>query len=172
MTAEEIAEKMSPGKTDGRYPGNEWFPSGKADGVIFRNEKKAWVHLNGQLVQAGSKVGRDGKIIVPTSEASEKMQKRALQYLSPSSKEERTTAFGMTHKIGLTHHLGGLVDLLAVHNPCLKAEMDAGYTLNHWAASTEIGKGFMIPEIFAFLKVRPVEDGIYVIIYDPENEIV
>ncbi len=170
MTSEEIVAKITPGEIEGRHPGNEWFPSGNADGVIFRNPKPQLVHMNGMLVEAGSKIVQ-GKVVRPASTASEKIQKRALQYLAPSTKEERTTSFGMTHKIGLTTHLGGLVDMLAAHCPQLQKEIDAGFTFNHWATHSEIGKGMMIPEIFAFLKVVPVEDGIYVIVYDPEGDI-
>lgn len=171
MTREEIQLKLTPGEPHkSEYPGNSWYPSGNADGVIFRGSKPRFIHLNGELVKAGSKlVGK--KIVTPSDVEGDKIQARALQYLKYASEEDRTTAFGFTHRQGLLNHQGGLIDSLAEHNKCLRDEREKGYILYHWCAHTEVGKNMMLPEVKAFLKVIPVEDGIFVIVYDPDGDL-
>jgi hypothetical protein len=172
MTSEELQAKLIPGeKSESATPGNnEWFPSGKCDAVIFREPKSLYVHLDGNIVKKGTKKVGD-KFISPSDIERERIERRAIQYISPSSEDERTTGFGMTFRRGLTHHLGGIVDILARRFECLKKDLDAGYKLNHWAACTEIGKALMHPEIQLYLKVIPVEVGIYVVIYDQDDDI-
>lgn len=173
MTHDELALKLTPGNPhESEYPGNSYYPCGHADGVIFRASKKKYVTLNGQTVIKGSKPKKGSDDFeAPADIEGERILHRAICYIQPASEEDRTTPFGFTHQHGLVNHLGGLIDKLATHNDCLKKERDAGYTLLHFAAMTEIGKKMMHPEIFAFLKVVPVEEGIFAIVYDPDGDI-
>ncbi len=171
MTTVELQAKLTPGEPYKSGAGNdEFYPSGQCDGVIYRLPKKTFVHSNGVLVEFGSKKVGD-KTVTPSSLALAKIERRALCYLKASTKEERTTAHGFTHKIGLVSHQGGLVDRLAAHSEALTKDRDAGNIHNHWAACTEIGRGMMDETIFPFLKVVPVEDGIFAILYDPDNDL-
>lgn len=174
MTTEELDAKLKPyPPQEGTYPGNDWYPSGKADGVIFRKSKKVYITRNGKTIQKGStpKPGTEDEFIAPADIAGERIIRRAFQYVQYASEADRTLPFGMTLNLGITVHLGGFIDQLAVHFPCLKAERDKGFILDHVMASTKIGKMAMHPEIFAFLKVVPVEEGIFAVIYDPGDDL-
>lgn len=171
MTAEEIALKLTPGKPSAAsIPGRDWYPSGNADGVIYRTAMPRHIVKNGQLVPEKS-VTIGGKSIALHDKVAKDLEAKAFRYIKPSSKEDRTNGLGFTHDIGVINHLGGFVDLLTEHFQCLKAEREKGFSFQHWMAHDRIGKDAMKPEVFAHLKVVPVEEGIFAIIYDPENEI-
>ena len=177
MSTEELAIILTPGdpKAFNPTPGNDWYPCGNADGVIYRGSLKRYVTLNGQTVALGTKlVKKDGKeqLVAPHDSEFERNQRRALCYLKFASKEDRTTGFGFEHRIGILAHQGGLVDVLCDHNPALQSERDKGFPLYHWCAHTQIGKNMMRPEILAFIKVLPTADeGVYVLVYDPDGDI-
>lgn len=168
MTTQEIAEKMIPGTPKiSTVPGEDWFPSGKCDGVIFRGAVHPIEFRNGLALEHKVKING---VMVTSKSQSEVLEKKALRYLAPSTKEERTHC-RIVHSIGICNHLNGLTDLLATHFPFLDAERKRGNILKHWASMTEIGKKLSHPEVFPYLKVVPLEEGIWGIIYDPEDEI-
>lgn len=165
-------DKLIPGTpAPSSIPGRDWYPSGKCDGVIFRAAKQELTVKNGEYVPKGGFV-KIGDTNVPIYDKTAKdLEAKALRYLKPSSVEDRTTKFGYTHDIGLVSHLAGIVDRLAKHFPILQKDRDAGYNLLCWSAMDDVGKRMLDPDIFAFLKVVKVEEGIFAILYDPNEEI-
>jgi len=171
MTIKEIEDKLTPGAPHAStIPGRDWYPSGKAEGVIYRTAKPDLVVKNGEMVAKGStKIG--DKWVAPHDQKASAIQAKAFRYIKPSSEKDRRTPFGFVHEIGIMSHLSGIVDRLAFHFPCLQKERDAGYNLTCLTAMDDICKRIMEPQVFAFLKVVPVEEGIFAIVYDPEDSI-
>lgn len=174
MTTEELATILTPGDPKAFHPtpGNDWYPCGNADGVIFRGSIKRYVTLNGQTVAYGTKQNAKKEFVAPHDSEFESNQRKALRYLKFASEKDRTTGFGFTHRVGILAHQGGLIDILADHFQMLRDDREAGFPLHHWCAHTQIGKDMMKPEVLAFLKVVPTGDeGVYVIVYDPDGDI-
>ncbi len=170
MTIEELDAKLKPGEPHAAsYEGDSWYPSGGADGIIFRSPKKKLVTKNGQLVEYGAVL--EGKVWRnPADVQGQKIQSRSFCYLKSATEEERTESFGFTHKYGIVSH-PALVDVLANHNKALRDLMDGGFKLNCWMSMTSIGRNAMNPNVLAHLKVIGVEEGIFALLYDPEGSI-
>ena len=151
-------DKLIPGKPqESTIPGRDWYPSGKCDGVIFRAARPQITIKNGEYVPKGGFV-KIGDTNIPIYDKSAKdLEAKAFRYLKPSCEEDRTTSFGYTHDIGIVSHLAGIVDRLAKHFPCLEKDRKAGYNLLCWSAMDDVGKRMLDPDIFAYLKVVPVE---------------